>query len=71
MILGFFVFKDEPSTNSKEDSKCDDWIGAALVIAGLVLVVFVLSDDPSSKVGRTLVSFLRPWFAFSRGLSLT
>ena len=49
MILGFFIFeKDEPST---EEDKRVDWIGAALVTAGLVLIVFVLSDAPSAPKG--------------------
>ena len=49
MILGFFVIeKDEPST---EDDKRVDWIGAALVTAGLVLIVFVLSDAPTTPKG--------------------
>ena len=49
MILGFFVIeKDEPS---KEEDKRVDWIGAALVTAGLVLIVFVLSDTPTARKG--------------------
>jgi hypothetical protein len=49
MILGFFVIeKDEPST---EEDKRVDWIGAALVTAGLVLIVFVLSDTPTAHRG--------------------
>ena len=49
MILGFFIFeKDEPST---EEDKRVDWIGAALVTAGLVLIVFVLSDAPTARKG--------------------
>ena len=49
MILGFFVFEeDEPST---EEDKRVDWIGAALVTAGLVLIVFVLSDAPTAHKG--------------------
>ena len=49
MILGFFVFEeDEPST---EEDKRVDWIGAALVTAGLVLIVFVLSDAPTARQG--------------------
>jgi hypothetical protein len=48
-ILGFFVIEeDEPST---EDDKRVDWIGAALVTAGLVLIVFVLSDVPTAHKG--------------------
>jgi hypothetical protein len=47
--LGFFVIeKDEPST---EEDKRVDWIGAALVTAGLVLIVFVLSDTPTASQG--------------------
>ena len=46
MILGFFVFEeDEPST---EEDKRVDWIGAALITTGLVLIVFVLSDAPTA-----------------------
>lgn len=49
MILGFFVIEeDEPST---EDDQRVDWIGAALVTAGLVLIVFVLSDVPTAHKG--------------------
>ena len=49
MILGFFFFEeDEPST---EEDKRVDWIGAALVTAGLVLIVFVLSDAPTTPKG--------------------
>ena len=49
MILGFFVIEeDEPST---EDDKRVDWIGAALVTGGLVLIVFVLSDVPTAHKG--------------------
>ncbi len=49
MILGFFIFeKDEPST---EEDKRVDWIGAALITVGLVLIVFVLSDSPSARKG--------------------
>jgi predicted MFS family arabinose efflux permease len=49
MFLGFFVIeKDEPST---EEDKRVDWIGAALVTAGLVLIVFVLSDTPTASRG--------------------
>ncbi|KAI9464426.1 efflux transporter [Lactarius psammicola] len=49
MILGFFVFEeDEPST---EEDKRVDWIGAALITAGLVLIVFVLSDSPTAHRG--------------------
>ncbi|KAH9024608.1 major facilitator superfamily domain-containing protein [Lactarius hengduanensis] len=48
-ILGFFVFEeDEPST--EEDTRVD-WIGAALITAGLVLIVFVLSDSPTARKG--------------------
>ncbi|KAH9000087.1 major facilitator superfamily domain-containing protein [Lactarius akahatsu] len=48
-ILGFFVFEeDEPST--EEDTRVD-WIGAALITAGLVLIVFVLSDSPTARRG--------------------
>ncbi|KAI9433579.1 MFS general substrate transporter [Lactarius indigo] len=48
-ILGFFVFEeDEPST---EEDRRVDWIGAALITAGLVLIVFVLSDSPSARKG--------------------
>ncbi|KAI0272298.1 efflux transporter [Gloeopeniophorella convolvens] len=47
--LGFFVIdKDEPST--EEDQRVD-WIGAALITAGLVLVVFVLGDLPTAHGG--------------------
>ncbi|KAH9024609.1 efflux transporter [Lactarius hengduanensis] len=46
-ILGFFVFEeDEPST--EEDTRVDR-IGAALITAGLVLIVFVLSDSPTAR----------------------
>ncbi|KAI9464423.1 MFS general substrate transporter [Lactarius psammicola] len=49
MILGFFVFEeDEPST---EEDKRVDWIGAALITTGLVLIVFVLSDSPTAHRG--------------------
>lgn len=49
MVLGFFVIEeDEPST---EDDQRVDWIGAALVTAGLVLIVFVLSDVPTAHKG--------------------
>lgn len=49
MILGFFFFEeDEPST---EVDKRVDWIGAALVTAGLILIVFVLSDAPTARNG--------------------
>ena len=49
MILGFFVIEeDEPST---EDDQRVDWIGATLVTAGLVLIVFVLSDVPTAHKG--------------------
>ncbi|KAF8259126.1 MFS general substrate transporter [Lactarius quietus] len=49
MILGFFIFeKDVPST---EEDKRVDWIGAALITAGLVLIVFVLSDVPTVHDG--------------------
>ncbi len=49
MILGFFVFEeDEPST---EEDKRVDWIGAALITVGLVLIVFVLSDSPVARKG--------------------
>ena len=49
MVLGYFVIeKDEPST---EEDKRVDWIGAALVTAGLVLIVFVLSDTPTAHKG--------------------
>jgi len=47
--LGFFVFeKEEPST---EEDKRVDWIGATLITAGLVLVVFALSDSPTAHKG--------------------
>ncbi|KAI9464425.1 major facilitator superfamily domain-containing protein [Lactarius psammicola] len=49
MILGFFVFEeDEPST---EEDKRVDWIGAAMITVGLVLIVYVLSDSPSAHKG--------------------
>ncbi|KAI9433578.1 MFS general substrate transporter [Lactarius indigo] len=49
MMLGLFAFdEDEPST---EEDKRVDWIGAALITAGLVLIVFVLSDSPSARKG--------------------
>ncbi|KAI9433575.1 efflux transporter [Lactarius indigo] len=49
MMLGLFVFEeDEPST--EEDTRVD-WIGAALITAGLVLIVFVLSDSPVAHKG--------------------
>ncbi|KAH9072349.1 efflux transporter [Lactarius deliciosus] len=49
MVLGFFVFEeDEPST--EEDTRVD-WIGAVLITAGLVLIVFVLSDSPTARKG--------------------
>ncbi|KAH9004480.1 efflux transporter [Lactarius hatsudake] len=49
MMLGLFAFeKDEPST---EEDKRVDWIGAALITAGLVLIVFVLSDLPTARKG--------------------
>jgi len=48
-VLGFFVFEeDEPST---EEDRRVDWIGATLITAGLVLVVFVLSDSPTAHKG--------------------
>ncbi|KAH9052314.1 efflux transporter [Lactarius vividus] len=48
-IVGFFVFEaDEPST--EEDQRVD-WIGAALITVGLVLIVFVLSDSPTARKG--------------------
>ncbi|KAH9172954.1 efflux transporter [Lactarius sanguifluus] len=49
MMLGLFAFEeDEPST---EEDKRVDWIGAALITAGLVLIVFVLSDLPTARKG--------------------
>ncbi|KAH9031333.1 efflux transporter [Lactarius pseudohatsudake] len=49
MMLGLFAFEeDKPST---EEDKRVDWIGAALITAGLVLIVFVLSDLPSARKG--------------------
>ncbi|KAH9000088.1 efflux transporter [Lactarius akahatsu] len=49
MMLGLFAFEeDEPST---EEDKRVDWIGAALITAGLVLIVFVLSDLPDRARG--------------------
>jgi hypothetical protein len=49
LVLGFFVIdRDEPST---EEDRRVDWIGAALVTTGLVLIVFVLSDTPSTREG--------------------
>jgi hypothetical protein len=49
MIIGFFVFEeDEPST---EEDKRVDWIGAALITVGLILIVFVLSDSPTARKG--------------------
>lgn len=48
-ILGFLVFEeDEPSA---EEDKRIDWIGAALITVGLVLIVFVLSDLPTARNG--------------------
>ena len=59
IILGYFVFEeDEPST---EKDKRVDWIGAALVTAGLVLIVFVLSDAPTAYNGwKNPCEFLPP-----------
>ncbi|KAF8261648.1 efflux transporter [Lactarius quietus] len=49
MILGFIVIEeDEPST---EEDKRVDWIGAALITVGLILIVFVLSDSPNARRG--------------------
>jgi hypothetical protein len=49
LVLGFFVIdRDEPST---EEDRRVDWIGAALVTTGLVLIVFILSDTPSTREG--------------------
>ncbi|KAH9031335.1 efflux transporter [Lactarius pseudohatsudake] len=49
MMLGLFAFEeDKPST---EEDKRVDWIGAALITAGLVLIVFVLSDLPTAPKG--------------------
>jgi len=57
MILGFFVIeKDEPST---EDDKRVDWIGAALVTGGLVLIVFVLSDVPTAVTAVMITTAIR------------
>ncbi|KAF8331587.1 efflux transporter [Amanita rubescens] len=42
LLIGFLVIdKDEPSM---EKDKRVDWLGGALVTAGLVLIIFVLSD---------------------------
>ncbi len=49
MILGFFAFEeDEPSM---EEDKRVDWIGAALITVGLILIVFVLSDSQTARKG--------------------
>jgi hypothetical protein len=42
LLIGLWVIdKDEPSM---EKDKRVDWLGGALVTAGLVLIIFVLSD---------------------------
>ncbi len=49
LVLGFFIIdEDEPST---EEDKRVDWIGAALITCGLILIVFVLSDTPTAREG--------------------
>jgi hypothetical protein len=49
LVLGFFAIdRDEPST---EEDRRVDWIGAALVTSGLVLIGYVLSDTPSTPEG--------------------
>jgi hypothetical protein len=63
MISGFF-FEDKPST--KED-KHDDWIGAALVTASLVLVMFVLSDDPTARKGWKILVIPPPMVCIFSG----
>jgi hypothetical protein len=42
LLLGFFSI--DPDVPSSETDRRTDWLGAFLVTAGLVLVVFILSD---------------------------
>ena len=50
LVLGIFAIdEDEPST---EDDRRVDWIGAALITSGLILIVFVLGDIPSIRESR-------------------
>jgi len=61
LVLGIFVIdEDEPST---EEDRRVDWIGAALITSGLILIVFVLGDAPSTREGwkalRELSVFLQ------------
>ncbi|KAI0035354.1 efflux transporter [Vararia minispora EC-137] len=49
MIVGLWAIdKDEPSS---ENDRRVDWLGALLVTAGLVFIVFVLSDSPTAPNG--------------------
>lgn len=49
LVLGIFAIdEDEPST---EEDRRVDWIGAALITSGLILIVFVLSATPSTREG--------------------
>ena len=70
MILGYFVFEaDEPST---EEDKRVDWIGAAMVTTGLVLIVFVLSDAPTAHKGwKNPREFSSSFFKFHHDLMAT
>ena len=60
LVLGIFAIdEDEPST---EEDRRVDWVGAALITSGLVLIVFVLSDTPSTREGWK--SFRESLFVF-------
>ncbi|KAI0287841.1 efflux transporter [Russula brevipes] len=49
LVLGFFsIDEDEPST---EEDRRVDWIGAILITSGLIMIVFVLNDVPTTREG--------------------